>query len=303
TGEPDKPGKPEVKDWNKHQADLRWVAPKSDGGAPITSYIIEKKDQYSSKWQKAVEVIGNKCEAKVPDLVEGMKYQFRVRAVNKGGPSKPSDPSNTITAKDRFAPPRIDRSSLKNQTIKAGQNIRFDVKISGEPPPSKSWFLNKSPLDTKGDISVDSEDYKTKLIISLVTRKHSGTYVIKASNSAGSDEASVEITVVDKPTKPEGPLKISDIHKEGCNLKWNAPEDDGGSPIEHYVVEKMDTDSGRWVPIGRSKEPKMEVENLQPGQEYKFRVMAVNAEGESEPLEAEKPIIAKNPFGVTSCIN
>jgi hypothetical protein len=31
-----------------------------------------------------------------------MKYQFRVRAVNKGGQSKPSDPSDTITAKDRF---------------------------------------------------------------------------------------------------------------------------------------------------------------------------------------------------------
>ena len=56
----------------------------------------------SSKWQKAVEVIGNKCEAKVPDLVEGMKYQFRVRAVNKGGQSKPSEPSDPITAKDRF---------------------------------------------------------------------------------------------------------------------------------------------------------------------------------------------------------
>ena len=51
----------------------------------------------------------------------------------------------------------------------------------------------------------------------------------------------------DKPGKPEGPLKISDIHKEGCNLKWNAPEDDGGSPIEHYVVEKMDTESGKCV--------------------------------------------------------
>jgi hypothetical protein len=41
----------------------------------------------------------------------------------------------------------------------------------------------------------------------------------------------------------------------------------------------------------------MEVDNLEPGQEYKFRVMAVNAEGESEPLEADKSIIAKNPFG------
>lgn len=47
---------------------------------------------------------------------------------------------------------------------------------------------------------------------------------------------------------------------------------------------------------GRSKEPKLDVENLVPGQEYKFKVMAVNAEGESEPLEAEKSIIAKNPF-------
>jgi hypothetical protein len=46
TGEPDKPGKPEVKDWNRHQADLKWAPPKSDGGAQITSYIVEKKDQY-----------------------------------------------------------------------------------------------------------------------------------------------------------------------------------------------------------------------------------------------------------------
>jgi hypothetical protein len=46
SGEPDKPGKPDVKDWNRHQADLKWAPPKSDGGAQITSYIVEKKDQY-----------------------------------------------------------------------------------------------------------------------------------------------------------------------------------------------------------------------------------------------------------------
>lgn len=68
----------------------------------VTWYSEYFKIIFSSKWQKAVEVIGNKCEAKVPDLVEGMKYQFRVRAVNKGGQSKPSEPSDPITAKDRF---------------------------------------------------------------------------------------------------------------------------------------------------------------------------------------------------------
>lgn len=100
--EPDAPGKPELKDWSKNHAELRWEKPKSDGGSPITSYIVEKKDQNSSKWQKAVEIIGNKHEATVPDLIEGQKYQFRVRAVNKAGQSKPSEPSDSIIAKDRF---------------------------------------------------------------------------------------------------------------------------------------------------------------------------------------------------------
>lgn len=49
---------------------------------------------------------------------------------------------------------------------------------------------------------------------------------------------------VDKPGKPEGPLRVSDVHKEGCSLKWKAPEDDGGCPIEHYTVEKMDLETG-----------------------------------------------------------
>jgi hypothetical protein len=81
-------------------------------------------------------------------------------------------------------------------TIKAGQNIRFDVKISGEPPPSKSWFLNKARLDSKDDISIDNEDYKTKLVIMPASRKHSGTYVIKAENSSGKDEVAVEVTII-----------------------------------------------------------------------------------------------------------
>lgn len=41
------------------------------------------------------------------------------------------------------------------------------------------------------------------------------------------------------------------------------------------------------------------VTSLTPGKEYKFRVTAVNAEGESEPLQTEESIIAKNPFGNT----
>jgi hypothetical protein len=41
--EPGKPNNVEVVDWDKDHADLKWTKPDSDGGAPITGYVIEFK--------------------------------------------------------------------------------------------------------------------------------------------------------------------------------------------------------------------------------------------------------------------
>lgn len=49
-------------------------------------------------------------------------------------------------------------------------------------------------------------------------------------------------------------FQVSDIHKEGCKLNWKRPEDDGGTPIEYYLVEKFDAQKGSWIPCGRSPE-------------------------------------------------
>ena len=61
----------------------------------------------------------------------------------------------------------------------------------------------------------------------------------------------------------------------------------------------MDKATGKWVPLC---ETPGDVTNtpakpLEEGHEYMFRVKAVNEEGESEPLVADKYIKAKNPFG------
>lgn len=99
-----------------------------------------------------------------------------------------------------------------------------------------------------------------------------------------------------KPSKPEGPLEVSEIHKEGCKLKWKRPKDDGGEPLDGYLVEKFDPENGAWIPVGKSKDPEMVVDGLTPGHEYKFRVKALNKEGESEPLETYTSIVAKDPY-------
>lgn len=102
--------------------------------------------------------------------------------------------------------------------------------------------------------------------------------------------------VVSKPAKPKGPLEVSNVTAQSCKLKWDKPEDDGGDPVDHYVIERMDVDSGRWVPCGTSKVPEADISGLNEGKDYLFRVKAVNSEGESEPLETAVPITAKNPY-------
>ena len=84
------------------RVDLKWEAPKDDGGAPITGYIIEKKEKFTSHWDEAAVITSPQPRGRVPDLKEGATYQFRVRAVNKAGPGEPGEPTKPHIAKARF---------------------------------------------------------------------------------------------------------------------------------------------------------------------------------------------------------
>lgn len=104
---------------------------------------------------------------------------------------------------------------------------------------------------------------------------------------------------VDRPSPPEGPLDVSNIRKDGCRLMWKVPIDDGGAPILHYVIEKMDLSRGTWSDAGMTTSLYHDVIRLIHKREYLFRVKAVNSIGESDVLETDKSIIARNEFGMT----
>lgn len=119
------------------------------------------------------------------------------------------------------------------------------------------------------------------------------------TNSSGTCESIADVVVLDKPGRPVGPLKAEEVRANHVTIKWKRPEDDGGVPITGYIVEKMDMDTGRWVPAGEvgPNADNFKVDGLTPKKRYKFRVKAINKEGESEPLESDEPITAKNPYG------
>ncbi|OZC09937.1 hypothetical protein X798_03043 [Onchocerca flexuosa] len=297
--EPGKPTTPEITDWDIDQVNLAWQPPANDGGDPITGYIIEKRKKHAKDWVECSRTNGPECEANVLGLKEGEEYQFRIRAVNKAGMGEPSDPSKKVIAKHRNLKPHINRESMKSIVIKVGQSIEFSVPISGEPPPEKIWMLNDMPIENDEHFAITNEDYKTIFVLKNATRKHTGKYMLTASNINGTDKHAVDVTVIGRPSAPKGPLEVSDVHADHMNLEWKPPEDDGGLSIDHYEIEKMDVSSGRWVPCGRSEDCKATVQNLQNGKIYQFRVRAVNKEGESDPLgTGGDGFLAKNPYDV-----
>jgi len=93
-------------------------------------------------------------------------------------------------------------------------------------------------------------------------------------------------------------LGVSEITKHTCSLSWNPPKYDGGLKITHYIVERKDITSNHWICISTTcKDTHFIVQGLTEGNEYVFRIIAVNDNGLSPPLEGVNPIKAKSPYG------
>ena len=74
-------------------------------------------------------------------------------------------------------------------------------------------------------------------------------------------------------------------------------QEDGGSPVTNYIVEKQDVKTGKWEPVSKFiRNLNFEVMGLVEGHEYNFRVMAENEFGVSEPLETAMAVAAQYPY-------
>jgi len=102
---PDKPGIPRdlaASEITSTSATLSWSPPKSDGGSPITNYVVEKSTSFSPRWVRATKAAIPECSAVLTDLVEGTAYQFRVLAENEAGPGLPCEPIGPMEAKEPY---------------------------------------------------------------------------------------------------------------------------------------------------------------------------------------------------------
>jgi hypothetical protein len=187
-------------------------------------------------------------------------------------------------------------------TIKVGRSYSWDIEVIGDPITDKVWTDFKGGIVENTDrITIENQDYSSRIAFTKGQRKDTNRYKFRIENCNGSDEEVFELVVLGPPGHPMGPLKCTDVTANTCKLHWLPPEDDGGVPVQEYEVEKLDPRTKRWVKIGKVSADKrpltFDVTGLEEGQEYEFRVTAINAEGESEALTTDCAIKAKNPFG------
>ena len=94
----------------------------------------------------------------------------------------------------------------------------------------------------------------------------------------------------DLPDAPGEPI-VDEILPTEAGLSWAPPVNDGGSPIEDYVVECRKVGDVRWSPVdAKHPDPNARVPELEPEVEYEFRVAAQNKAGTgpfSTPVKAK----------------
>lgn len=79
---------------------VSWEPPESDGGSPLTGYIIELRDRTSVKWSAVQVAKAEELSAVINDVIENKEYIFRVKAENKAGVGKPSAASLPVKIMD-----------------------------------------------------------------------------------------------------------------------------------------------------------------------------------------------------------
>ncbi|XP_071761858.1 myosin-binding protein C, slow-type [Centroberyx gerrardi] len=216
----------------------------------------------------------------------------------------PEGYSQSLSAKVHIIdPPKVHLDSLNFPdnmvTIVAGNKLRLEIPISGEPAPRVVWMKGERViLETGHRVHAETYGDQTSLTIEVTEREDTGNYKIVLQNEAGEDTASVRIKVVDIPDPPDAPL-VPVVGGDWCSMTWEPPHYDGGSPILGYFVERKKKQSSRWMRLNFDliKETTFEPKKMIEGVPYEVRIFAVNAIGVSKPSEPSKAFI---PLAVTS---
>jgi hypothetical protein len=259
------------------QATCSFTPPASDGGSPITSYILVASPGGAS-------TSGAGSPLTLTGLTNGTAYTFRVKAVNAVGESALSAASNSVTPTGATVP-----SAPNIGTATAGD---AQATVTFTPPGSNggSTITSYTVTSSPGNLTVTGA--ASPLTVTGLTNGTAYTFRVHATNAIGSgpqSSPSNSVTPTAAPGLPGAPtIGTATAGNTTASVTFSAPGSDGGSPILDYTV--ISTPGNKTVTGAGSP---LVVPGLTNGTSYTFKVHARNAVGNG-PQSASSNAVTPN---------
>ncbi len=282
------------------ELNLTWTPPSAAGGLGATSYVVQWKygtEDYATTRQQNTRT----ASTRITGLTKGTEYTIRVASINATGTGPWSDEATGI--------PATTPGLVSSFNVEPGNT---ELTLTWEPPADDGgseitgylvqWTANRRVEPSRHQI--DDPAARTHTITGLrntTTANPSSYYVwITALNAAGGgprtpapngDPVSPTTVAPGLPTN----LAVTASATSGTELtvKWGAPLDDGGEPVDSYRVERncaTASGSSGWITAGIPGNPAGRVDvlnvptetytititGLENGQPCQVRVRAVN---------------------------
>ncbi|KPP72069.1 fibronectin type-III domain-containing protein 3A-like [Scleropages formosus] len=281
---PEAPAPPRVILHSKSTLVLQWKAP-NDNGSKITGYLLEFDEGKQSAFKEVY--FGHAKQYKIVKLTPSTNYAFRIAAKNDIGMSAFSEVMTCCTAGSAPqppAPPRLSASGVSWLTLEwnipggltAGDTLTYTLEMEEE-----GTGYGFKPKYNGEELSCTLKGLR---------RSTSYRFRVLAANAEGRSQPSVPVefsTTPDKPGAPGRPALRGRVQPRCLHTVWDAPKDDGGSPVTQYVLEmgQNHNDNG-WEVVYSGPLREHVCDSLKPGTWYNLRVYCQSAGGQSQASES-----------------
>lgn len=209
-----------------------------------------------------------------------------------------------------------------------GEKLHLKVPYKAIPTPTMVWQKDTVECKVDNRLSMTLEMNDARLELLKCTHADAGTYTIVLTNGLGTVTGTINVKVIGRTffilpvklvnmmlakvisefleptlifcmtlTGLPGQCKdigSSDVTKNSCQISWEMPENDGGSPIISYTLERREASKKTYMPVLSGENVLTHpVKDLYVNCEYFFRVKAVNKVGAGAYLELRNPVITE----------
>jgi trimeric autotransporter adhesin len=259
------------------QASVAFVAPVSNGGSAITSYTVTSSPG-------GLTATGASSPLVVTGLTNGTAYTFTVVATNLAGNSVDSAASTSVT-------PTATVPGAPTSPVATPGNAQASVAFV--PPVSNGGSAITSYTVTSTPGNFTATGASSPLVVAGLTNGTSYTFRVIATNVVGNSVASTASAPVIPRTVPGAPTSlVATPGNTQASVAFVAPVSNGGSAITSYTVTST---PGNFTATGPSSP--LVVAGLTNGTAYTFRVIAINAAGNSVASTASAAVTPRTVPG------